>query len=76
MYSENSVSEYFSFWRKHIWAHFHQTIFKNILYLFLTDLQHNFWFAEPYGLASKKLCFIQMLLNVEKNLENKTKNGW
>ena len=32
------------------------------------------------GLANQKLCYIQMLLNIKKNLKNKTenvlKNGW
>ena len=41
---------------------------------------YNFWLPKPYGLANQKLCYIQVLLNIEKNLENKTKNvlenGW
>ena len=31
-------------------------------------------FLIGYGLANQKLCYIQMLLNIEKNLKNKTKN--
>ena len=27
------------------------------------------WLAKPYGLANQKLCYIQMLLNVEKSGE-------
>ena len=42
------------------------TILKNILCLFLQDLQlgmwHNFWWAKLYGLAISKLRNIQMLL--------------
>ena len=49
------------------------TILKNILFLFLQDLQigmlHNFWLAKPYGLANQKLCHIQMLLNMKKSGE-------
>ena len=30
---------------------------------------HNFWLAKPYGLANKKLCYIQMLLNIDKTGE-------
>ena len=55
------------------WARIHQTILKNILCLFLQDLQtvmkHNFWLAKPYGLANQKLCYIQMLLNIENSEE-------
>ena len=36
--------------------------------------------ARPHGLANQKLCYIQMLLNLQKKLENKNKkifeNGW
>ena len=28
---------------------------------------HNFWLAKPYGLANQRLCYIQMLLNIEKS---------
>ena len=48
-------------------------ILKNILCLFLQDLriwmQHNYWLAKPYILANQKLCYIQMLLNIEKSGE-------
>ena len=41
-----------------------QTILKNILCLFLHDLQigmwHNFWLAKPYCLANQKLCYIHI----------------
>ena len=30
---------------------------------------HNFWLAKQYGLANQKLCYIQMLLNMEKSGE-------
>ena len=40
----------------------------------------HFWLANPYGLANQKLCCIQIVLNIEKSLENNTKNilknGW
>ena len=60
------------------------TILKKILCLSHQDFViwklHNFWLAKPHGLANQKLCYIQMLLNEEKNLENKTENvikkGW
>ena len=29
--------------------------------------------AKPYGLANQKSCYTYILLNVEKNLENETK---
>ena len=32
-------------------------------------MQHNFWLAKPYGLANQKSCYIQMLLNIEKSVE-------
>ena len=38
------------------------TVLKNYLCFLLQDLQF-----EPYGLANQKLCYIQMLLNVEKS---------
>ena len=48
------------------------TILKNILGLFFQNLQirmqHNFWLAKPNGLAglaNHKLCYVQMLLNIE-----------
>ena len=48
------------------------TILKNILCFFLQDLyiwtQHNFWLSKPDGLANQKLCYIQLLLNIEKSV--------
>ena len=32
-------------------------------------MQHNLWLAKAYGLANQKLCYIQMLLNIEKSGE-------
>ena len=32
-------------------------------------MQNNFWLAKPYGLANQKMCYIQMLLNIEKSGE-------
>ena len=32
-------------------------------------MHHNFWLAKPDGLANQKLCYIQMLLNIEKIVE-------
>ena len=32
-------------------------------------MQNDFWLAKPYGLANQKLCYIQMLLNIEKFVE-------
>ena len=32
-------------------------------------MQQNFWLAKLYGLANQKLCYIQMLLNIEKSGE-------
>ena len=43
-------------------------------------MQYKFWLAKPYGLANQMLRYIQMLLDIEKSLQNKTKNvlknGW
>ena len=43
-------------------------------------MQYKFWLAKPYGLANQKLRYIQMLLDIEKSLQKKTKNvlknGW
>ena len=32
-------------------------------------MQHNFWLAKSYGLASQKLCYIRMRWNIEKSGE-------
>ena len=54
-----------------IWGPYSPTILKNILCCFVQDLQigmeHNFWFAKLNGLANQKLCYIQMLLHIEKS---------
>ena len=42
-------------------------------------MQHNFRLAKPYGLANQMLCYIQMLLTIEKSGEqdqNVLKNAW
>ena len=53
--------------------HYSPLILKNILCLFLQNLrigvQHNFWLGKPCGLAKQKLCYIQMLLKIEKSVE-------
>ena len=50
-----------------------QTILKNILLFSPTFVNsivtQPLKFAKPYGLVNQKLCYIQMLLNVEKSGE-------
>ena len=29
-------------------------------------MKHNFWLAKPYGLANQKLCYIQIVLNIDQ----------
>ena len=38
-------------------------------------MQQNFWLAKPYGLANQKLRYIQMLLNIDKSVEQDKKRS-
>ena len=86
-FSLHHIIAHYCFTNPHSQGSYSPTILKDILFFFfprflLIWMQHNCWLAKPYGygLANQMWCYIQMLLNIEKNLGNKTRNvleyGW
>ena len=39
-------------------------------------MQHSILLAKPVGLANQKLRYIQMLLNIEKSVEQEPSEEW